>query len=218
MRWKCLFYQLLITAGLGLSYAQGSGDVFPEAQRFELSLKGGFSKDDLDSASFLYYALGAEYRTAPVNYEAMGGGYWQLRFPVRLYHFPGQAGGSWLVDAKLRPELGPPVANFVPNGFVDLGYIYANHDWFAHRDHHNLQALMLGGWFSVPLLAPRRGTFMVSGATALKGAELVRFSCYLDWMVGTHWGLTLHGDNFMRTHEDKTYSYGSFNMGALWRW
>lgn len=185
---------------------------------WEIAIKAGYSNNDLDSSSFWHFGLSSEYRSPIQSYSILGGGYWRIRFPFKFYGFPTRSHGSWLLETKIRPEIGPPLAPWLPNGFLDLGYLYAPHDWLAHRNSSTIHALLLGGWFSVPLLAPRRGTFMVSGATSIKGTQLVRFSCYLDWMIGNHWGLTLHGDNFMRTHSAKTYSYGSFNLGFLWQW
>lgn len=210
-----IFATLVVVVGAIAAFAAVP---YPEPQRFELLLKAGYSKDEQDSAAFPLLAAGAEYRTRPVDFSAWGGGYWLLRFPARLYRFPTQAGGSWLTEVRVRPEVGPPLATWIPNGFMDIGYHYADHDWLTARPQHTLHALSIGGWFSLPLLAPRRGTFLVSGSRTIYGSQLTRFSCYLDWMIGSHWGLTLHGDNFTRRYQDEYRHYGSFNGGVIWRW
>jgi len=193
-------------------------ETFPEPYRWELLAKAGYIKDDLDRPERGYGMLGGMYRTTPRYFTAMGGGYYLFQFPVKLYAFPVHHRPALLLDAKFRPEIGPPFASWLPHGCIDIGYIYADHDWFTGHYLSTIQSLMVGGWFRLPLLTPKRGAIMVSGARAFSGTPLTRFSCYLDWYIGKYWGLTIHGDNFLRDEEGKKYSTGSLNMGAVWRW
>jgi len=162
-------------------------------------------------------ATGGEFSSHPLYFSTIGGGYWRFRFPIKLYYFPTQNTPAWLVDIKFRPELGRPLFPFLPRGFIDLGYQYAENNWFAKEPNHSLQSLMLGGWFSIPLLEPKTGRMMVSGSKSIAGDNFTRFSCYLDWFFSPILGMTLHGDNFHEKKNGKSYWYGFSNLGLVVR-
>lgn len=189
-------------------------DIFPLKHRALFMLKGGYSKDRSSDEAMPLWAFSGEFRFRTWYYEKMGGGYFQIIAPAALYHFPSK--GGVLAEVRVRPNLGPPLARWIPNGMVDIGYSWGSKDWFTGHD-DRFHALTIGGWFMVPLKIPDDGIFMISGARSVAGDELIRFSCYTHWFFTDHIGMSVHGDNFRRKRDGKENHYGSMNVGVLVR-
>lgn len=189
-------------------------EIFPAQSKMLFLLKGGYSKDQINSEKELFWAAGGEYRFNPTYYSKFGGGYIQIIVPVMIYHFTNQ--NTVTVDLKLRPELGPPISYWLPLSMMDVGYIYSSRDWFTGND-TQLHSLMVGVWFMIPLLNPDDGILMVSGSKSIRGDHLTRFSCYTHWFFTSRLGITIHGDNFIRTLGGTKHHTGSFNFGVLYK-
>jgi hypothetical protein len=187
---------------------------FPLKHRALIQFKGGYSKDQINSKRLIFWAAGGEYRTKPVYFSNLGGGYFQMVFPAMLYHFPSK--DAFTVDLKCRPDMGPPLARWLPLGMVDVGYLFSSRDWLSGID-KQLQSLMLGGWFMIPLKIPADGIIMVSGSKSVAGDQFIRFSCYAHWFFNSNFGITIHGDNFIRNFNGIKAHIGSINMGVLFR-
>jgi hypothetical protein len=205
-----MFIIMPVTAQLDSTWME----IFPVKHTMLLQVKGGYSKNQIKSDKELFWAVGGEYRFKPIYYTDYGGGYIQLTVPVMMYHFT--LNNEIIVDIKFRPDLGPPISSWLPLTMMDIGYIYVSGDWFTGND-TPLHSLMLGGWFMIPLIKPDDGIFMVSGSKSISGDAITRFSCYTHWFVTSHLGITIHGDNFVRTLDAKKHHFGSFNLGIIYR-
>lgn len=186
----------------------------PETHRFMVTVKGSYSKDRAEDETIPFWAIQPELRLNPLYFDFWGGGYFQMRLPASLYHFPTK--DAVTCEFRLRPDLGPPIASWTPLGMVDISYSYSSKDWFSHRN-EPLHSMLIGGWFQVPLRIPDDGIFMVAGGKSVLGDKMPRFSCYFHWFFSKHFGLTVHGDNFIREYENQRFHYGSFNAGVLFR-
>jgi hypothetical protein len=188
-------------------------EIFPTSHRAIFQLTASYSKDKMKRETVPFWSLSSEYQTKAITYTKMGGGYFQMKFPAKLYHFPTKDAVAF--ECKLRPDFGP-IAPFLPLTMIDIGYLYSSKDWFTSSDEPT-HSLMIGGWVLVPLKVPNDGIFMLSGSKSIAGTNFTRFSCYLNWFFTDHFGVTIHGDNFTRKEDDVKYHYGSFNLGVLFR-
>lgn len=187
---------------------------FPEKHRALIMVKGSYCKDRSTEEVIPFWALGGEYRFRAHDFRDPEKGYIQLVTPASLYHFPTK--DAVVAEIRLRPDIGPPAARWIPHGMVDIGCSWFSRDWLTGRD-SALNALTIGGWFMIPLKLPDDGIFRVNGATSIAGDKLIRFSCYLHWFFTDHIGFTIHGDNFSTKRDGLKYHYGSMNLGILVR-
>lgn len=192
-------------------------DIYPQNISRMYQFKFGYVNDRLEEDSFYFISIKGDFRLKPKVFSVAGGGYIQSQFPISLYFFDLKNTDAYALDVRYRPEIGPPMAKWLPLMFPEIGYLYNNKDWYIGREEHQTNTLLIGGMFRFILKDLRSAAVELGGQKSLAGDDFLRFSCYMHWFLTDHFGLTLHGDNFIRDFEGMKKSYSSFVFGVVYK-
>ncbi|MFC1628653.1 hypothetical protein ACFL3H_06015 [Gemmatimonadota bacterium] len=217
-----LVIALVICTGVSAQEASYPGhDIYPQRVSRMFQVKAGYHDDRVGESSHWVGSVRAEFRLKPSIQPGPKGGYQQLQIPISVYYFgPGEI-DAFAFDVRFRLEMGPPIKPWIPLFFPEIGYLYNSKDWYvdwdADRVNHQTHSFLIGGVIRFYLKGLNNAVVDIGAGTAVLGDGFFRESCYMHWFLTDHFGITIHGDGFARTFNDRSKRNGHIVFGVMFK-